>query len=297
MNIENCFKSWIISLNMKKYIIIFCSLCILFVSCKLSQKKESKISLENVQEISKENDSKIKDEVDENKENETPQDSIKNDQPKTNTYGWTTIVHGESITFYADKIESPFFNTDLLNVWKDKRAINYSYWPEKYEDQIIYKIQPDDTIKVFEFLTHDNKDQTLLHVECPDGQTGYICYNHNIFTENEYFFQESIEVDGIIKDVYSVSGPVFVRQKEIYALPSANSEIVGELTSTFNYIEKRAKVMAMTNDGEWVKVIIDENDVVGWVPFNKIESGRGGPAIWTPYIKMLWDIFDIYDSI
>lgn len=277
---------------MKKIIIISCSFFIIFSSCKITHKKETITSSEKVLEVSKENES--------NSEPKNEPNSESNSEPSEityyidYTYGWRKpIVHEMIITFSQLDIENPYFDKNYLNVWKDTSAINYYYRPEEYENQIAYHIQPDDEIKIFEFLTNINHNETVLHVECPDGTTGYMFHYGNIFEKEKYFFQESIEIDGINKDVYSVTGSFSINYKEIYALPSENSEIVYELTSDDSYISEPAHAIAITDDGEWVKVSIDNNDVVGWVPYNNISAGRGGPTIWTPYIRMIWKIFDL----
>lgn len=289
-----------LGINMKKQIFILCSILVIISSCKISQRKElespgekvSEALQENVPEVVQENNLKVQDIVENDSSSSFAEDSV------LNSKSWKSIVHEESITFYADYIEDPFFDAKMLSVWKDKIALYYYYYaPDLHENEIVYKIQPGDTIKITEFLTHKTMDGTILHVECPDGKTGYIYYHDNIFTKNEYFFQESIEVDGISKDVYSVSGPVYVKQKEVYELPSVNSEIVHELSFDGGYVNMSVHVISMTDDGEWVKVKIENSGVVGWVPYESLESGMCGPVIWTPYMRMIWDMFNYYDKI
>ena len=207
---------------------------------------------------------------------------------------WKCIKHEDSLYFRKEYIENPSFNAALhLSVRDDSNGI------ETYKSgKNVYEIKPDEEIKFFEVYYKESKSENaVLHVQCPDGTTGFLDVGFNPFAEYKHL--ETIDIDEKKREVYSVEDSLFVRTKEIYMLPSENSEVIYEIQSSGSYIEAKAKVIAMTDDGEWVKVALEDASAEGWILNldGNLSKEMGGPRLWTPYVRMEWWIFNYSDYL
>lgn len=169
--------------------------------------------------------------------------------------------------------------------WENCSKYDLIVYKDLDQNEVLYTINKNDLIEVFEFLWEENGHTTIAHVKGPDGQIGYYFITGNFFNDGKYNFIETIEFNGDKKDVYSIQANVFVYNDYIKSIPFEGGEdILFDCEKTVTY-----KVTAVTDDEEWVK--IDTGSIQGWIKSIEADSGKGGVWLHSPYSEIMEHLF------
>ena len=152
-----------------------------------------------------------------------------------------------------------------------------------------YIIQKDDVVDVSLFIYEKESQKSFIKV-CVNNQIdGYIKIDCNPYSNGNFEFIETIDVDGKQISVLQLTSTFLIREGTIInALPSENSRNLHEISHKEG--GEYYQALAITSDYQWVKVSVEE--ITGWVPAKTLSRDIGGPTIYTPEKRIYWELID-----